>query len=303
MTALPLRVGTYDDWQAISQLMLTAFHENWDGDANRAEWRVFEPARSLVVTDGDTLGFHAAAAAGRELSVPGAVVPAAHVTMVGVLPTHRRRGLLTQMMLHRQLAEITEPIAVLWASQGAIYPRFGYGLAAPRLAFSIGTGTRLPEPQRAGRLRMAAPRSVLAELAGALGLVRRHRQAGPAATSGGWHYTVNDLPSGRQGATELRAVLHDGPAGCDGYAMWRVKNDGSPEGRSSTVLVKEVVAADLDVYLTLWRAHLDRPHPPRQRLERQPTRSPCCTWSRSHVGSAPPSPTGCSSGSSTCRRR
>jgi predicted acetyltransferase len=251
MTALPLRVGTYDDWQAISQLMLTAFHENWDGDANRAEWRVFEPARSLVVTDGDTLVGHAAAYS-RELSVPGAVVPAAHVTMVGVLPTHRRRGLLTQMM-HRQLAEITEPIAVLWASQGAIYPRFGYGLAAPRLAFSIDTGTRLPEPQRAGRLRMAAPRSVLAELAGAYELVRAHRPGWSSRDESWWHYTVSDPPSGRQGATELRAVLHDGPAGCDGYAMWRVKNDGSPEGPSSTVLVKEVVAADLDVYLTLWR--------------------------------------------------
>jgi predicted acetyltransferase len=62
----------------------------------------------------------------RDLTVPGAVLPAAHVTGVGVAPTHRRRGLLSAMM-HRQLTEVAEagrePIAVLWASETKIDPR------------------------------------------------------------------------------------------------------------------------------------------------------------------------------------
>ena len=53
--------------------------------------------------------------------------------MVGVRPTHRRRGILRDLM-REQLTEIheagTEPLAALTASEPVIYGRFGYGLAA-----------------------------------------------------------------------------------------------------------------------------------------------------------------------------
>jgi predicted acetyltransferase len=68
-----------------------------------------------------------------ETTVPGgAQVPTAGVVAVGVLPTHRRRGALTKLM-QRQLGdahERGEPIATLYASEGGIYSRFGYGLAS-----------------------------------------------------------------------------------------------------------------------------------------------------------------------------
>src|SRR6266581_570393 len=68
-----------------------------------------------------------------EMSVPGgASVPAAGVTVVGVLPTHRRRGVLTAMM-KAQLDDCRERgdlVAYLWASEATIYGRFGYGLAS-----------------------------------------------------------------------------------------------------------------------------------------------------------------------------
>ncbi len=68
-----------------------------------------------------------------ETTVPGgAQVATAGVMAVGVLPTHRRRGVLTAIM-RRQLAdahERGEPIAMLYAAEGGIYGRFGYGLAA-----------------------------------------------------------------------------------------------------------------------------------------------------------------------------
>ena len=66
-----------------------------------------------------------------ELSVPGGTVPCAGVTVVGVYPTHRRRGILTSMM-RAQLDDVRargEPIAALWASDERIYGRYGYGLA------------------------------------------------------------------------------------------------------------------------------------------------------------------------------
>ena len=70
-----------------------------------------------------------------ELTIPGGQLPCAGVTWVGVLPSHRRQGILRDLM-KRQLEDVQgwgEPIAALWASEAAIYGRFGYGLAAPGL--------------------------------------------------------------------------------------------------------------------------------------------------------------------------
>src|SRR5215212_7985796 len=132
---LRLRAGTAADWPAASRLLFQAFHHGPDDEAMRVEGSVVEPARTLLAEDGDAVVAHAGAYT-RELTVPGAMLPAAHVTLVAVAPTHRRRRLLTRMM-ERQLREIRdagrEPVAVLWASEGAIYPRFGYGLAAQQL--------------------------------------------------------------------------------------------------------------------------------------------------------------------------
>jgi predicted acetyltransferase len=67
-----------------------------------------------------------------ETSVPGGFVRAAGVTLVGVLPTHRRRGILRSLM-RTQLDDVHErgePIAYLWASEDALYSRYGYGVAS-----------------------------------------------------------------------------------------------------------------------------------------------------------------------------
>jgi predicted acetyltransferase len=64
--------------------------------------------------------------------LPGGVIaPAADVSAVGVLPSHRRRGVLSAMMRH-QLADLRargEFLAVLLATEDTIYQRFGYGAA------------------------------------------------------------------------------------------------------------------------------------------------------------------------------
>jgi predicted acetyltransferase len=67
-----------------------------------------------------------------DFGVPGGSLPCAGVSVVGVFPTHRRRGVLRAMM-DAQLLDVHErgePIAALWASEETIYGRFGYGLAS-----------------------------------------------------------------------------------------------------------------------------------------------------------------------------
>jgi len=79
-----------------------------------------------------------------ELTVPGGPVACAGVTVVGVLPTHRRRGVLSAMM-RAQLEDVRrrgEPIAALWASEEVIYRRFGYGLASLAGEIGIPSGSR-----------------------------------------------------------------------------------------------------------------------------------------------------------------
>src|SRR5262245_59508187 len=73
------------------------------------------------------------------LTVPGGRIPAAGVTVVGVLPTHRRRGVLRAMMRAQLDAchAAGESVAYLWASEDTIYGRFGYGLASYALEIDL----------------------------------------------------------------------------------------------------------------------------------------------------------------------
>ena len=108
-----------------------------------------------------------------QLSVPGQeLLPAAGVTFVAVLPTHRRRGVLSSLM-RRQLADVrdrAEPLAILWASEAVIYGRYGYGRASWQLDFTLrrGEGRLAGTAASAGdglRLRITEPEAALPELA------------------------------------------------------------------------------------------------------------------------------------------
>src|SRR5262245_9881020 len=102
-------------------------HEDWKDEfltifALDRMHGAFEDGRAVGGAGAFTLDF----------SVPGGSLPTAGVTVVGVLPTHRRRGILRSMM-RAQLDDVharEEPLAALWASEGTIYPRFGYGLGS-----------------------------------------------------------------------------------------------------------------------------------------------------------------------------
>ena len=106
-------------------------HENQLEEAERFA-QLIEVERMHAAFDGDRIVGGAGAFTYR-MSVPGGgLVPAAGVTVVGVLPTHRRRGALTAMM-KAQLEDCRargDLVAYLWASEATIYGRFGYGLAS-----------------------------------------------------------------------------------------------------------------------------------------------------------------------------
>src|SRR3954471_14018286 len=152
---MELRPATWEEFDDFGRAALSAFHQELT-DADRARYaRIDEPERSLAWFDDGRI-VATTGAYTRELTVPGAVVPCAAVTAVGVVATHRRRGLLTAMM-RRQLEDLRErgdSVAALWASEGAIYGRFGYGIAARAARL----GARRPAPPPAGAPGLVARR-------------------------------------------------------------------------------------------------------------------------------------------------
>lgn len=236
-------------------MLFRVFHDPFDEALKNAEREVFEPERSLLARDAGAVVGHAGAYS-RELTVPGSVVPAAHVTLVGVAPTHRRRRLLSRMM-QRQLQDVRaagrEPLAVLWASEAAIYPRFGYGHAAPRLELDVNSSAIGLAPGDPGRLRAGDPAELQGELAKVYDQLRADRPGWSSRDDRWWTYVLCDLPSRRNGATERRAVLHEGPDGVDGYTLWRTKGDWDPRGPKGQVRADAIVAATPDAYVALWR--------------------------------------------------
>ncbi|AEV82227.1 acetyltransferase [Actinoplanes sp. SE50] len=255
MDGIDIRRGSSADIPAVCDLIGIVFHEDLTDEGRQDEAEVFEPDRSLIADDRGVVAGHTLTHS-RHLTVPGGVLPAAHISSVGVLPTHRRRGILTALM-RRQLTEIAagpEPIAVLWASETSIYPRFGYGLAAHRFKLSIeNREVRLPD-RPAGRLRMGDPGDLRDDLVKMYDAIRPQRVGWSDRDDRWWRHVLRDMESHRGGATRRRAVVHDGADGSPtGYALWRVKPRSTAHGPACEVQVREVVAADPQTYLALWR--------------------------------------------------
>jgi predicted acetyltransferase len=253
---LELRTCTADDLPARAELLTGAFLSDVEEGMLDVYRLVDEPERNHVILDSGRM----VAAAGvytRDLTVPGAVIPVAHVTGVGVASTHRRRGLLTRIM-NAQLAAVRdrgdEPVAALWASEGAIYGRFGYGAAAWRVEYSIPVReTNLPGEIPPGRLRSAVPAESIPVLSDVYERVRITRPGLSGRPDRWWQRLTADPKARRNGMSAWRAVIHEVDGRVDGYATWRAKGgwgDTSPIGE---VQVGEVVAATVDAYAAIWR--------------------------------------------------
>jgi predicted acetyltransferase len=113
------------------------FSHTMPADGSRG-WAEAELDRTRVAFDGDEI-VGVSRAYSFELTMPGGgMVPAAAVSWVSVVPTHRRRGVLTRMIdaLHEDARRREEPVSMLTASESVIYGRFGYGVATWRAGIS-----------------------------------------------------------------------------------------------------------------------------------------------------------------------
>ncbi|NDL58697.1 GNAT family N-acetyltransferase [Phytoactinopolyspora mesophila] len=253
---LELRTATAADAEARGRLLASTFLDDYEEASFRRHQMVDELDRTHIVVDGSEQ-VATAGVLSRDLSVPGAVTPAAHVTGVVVAPTHRRRGLLSRLMdvqLRAVRERGTEPIAALWASEGAIYGRYGYGIASWHVDYRIPTSeTTLPGSTPPGRLRAVTPAEAHRQVAEVFDRFRRRTPGVSDRRDRWWEYLTADPETRRRGMSALRGVVYEEDGETLGYAWWRAKSQWSTSGPDGEVGVSEVVAENTEAYAALWR--------------------------------------------------
>jgi predicted acetyltransferase len=265
-----LRPVTPREFDAFCEVPIQAFNDaDRPAEAVEQERVVFEFDRSLAAFDGDAI-VGTTAAYSFQLTVPGGFVGAGGVTFVSVLPSHRRRGILSAMMRH-QLADIAargEPVAALFASESVIYGRYGYGCASGQLSLTIrrGEGALNPAAARSAgtghdsvRLRVAQPDELRTELARVYDSAIPHRPGMMARDKRWWQSILADPEFDRRGMSSLKCLLAADDSGPSGYALYRTKPDWDDDGLpSGSLSVGELIAADGAATAALWADLLTR---------------------------------------------
>jgi len=244
-------VGTFRDlmWRGFGQEVL-------EDDRGPDRFLATTPLDRIVgAFDGATM-VGTLAAYPFELTVPGGAAEAmAGTTMVTVQATHRRRGALTSMMRdHLDDARGRgESLAGLWASESAIYGRFGFGAATENDNVEL-HGPRIDVREDGGNVRYVDAKESLDVLGSVYDTVRSIRPGMLSRTEAWWRNEVLFDPSQwRHGASPIRAVVHESYGVADGYAIFRQKPEWGEAFPAGQIRVKELIAAADDAHTGLWR--------------------------------------------------
>jgi predicted acetyltransferase len=255
-----IRTVAAEEFDQYVRTLETAFSGRVTENEMELYLKVAEFDRMIVAVEGDRM-VGGAQAASFAMTVPGgSSVPTAGITGVGVLPTHRRRGVNTELMRH-QLEDVRlrgEPLAALFASEGSIYGRFGYGMAAFAASIELETGRSryLRSHRPAGTVRLLERDAALAVMRGIYEAAIPARP-GMMSTSVEWF-------EGRMIARErdkddplFFAVHHSDEGDPDAFAVYQVRHewpDGTPKLELS---VRELQSLTPAATADMWRFLFD----------------------------------------------
>ncbi len=248
-----------DELEAWIHATETAFSDRLDPEEVELERSVAELDRSMAAFDGDEI-VGTAAAASLRMTVPGGhVLPTAGITMVGVRPTHRRRGVNSTLMrrLLEQSREREEPLSALFASESDIYGRFGYGLGSFSCSIDIETDRAafVPGYRSSGRVRLLPRDEALPTL---MEVYRRARQDRPGTIDMDERRFRHCLHPHHWEKDEAGfVVVHEGEDGPDAYALYRVKHEWPGSIPQLVLTADDVQAASPQAYADIWRFLLD----------------------------------------------
>jgi predicted acetyltransferase len=249
-----------DEIVRFRQVLTNAFgsgevDHDWD-----ATWEnVFETDRLLAAEEsGEMVGVGGSFSF--QMTVPGGEIATAGLTVVGVLPTHRRRGVLGSLMkAHIEDARARrESVSILWASEEIIYQRFGYGLASTSMRMEVdrGHGQFRNDPGPSGRTRLLDENEALKVLPDIYDRVRESTPGMLARSSKWWQYhRLWDPKSDREGASPFFRVVWESEGQAEAYALYRVKEswDELTGLNDSTLWVWEAASTSPEAHRELWR--------------------------------------------------
>ena len=249
-----IRTISEDEFATYARAVEMAFSDVPSDEDIERERVLVEYDRSFAAFDGpDIVG--TGATFKMPMTVPGGELDVGYVTAVGVRATHRRRGINTRLMraVLDDAHERGELVDVLYASEGGIYGRYGYGLGT--FGYSIDL-----ERSRSAFVRGYAPSGTtrllerdpaLKDILVVHDATRRSRPGMVELDERRLVYALHE--HGDDAKLPQMFVLHEGTDGVDGYAVYRVKHDW-PEGYPRSVLtVRDLQATTPGAYADLWR--------------------------------------------------
>ncbi|MEV6396688.1 GNAT family N-acetyltransferase [Streptomyces sp. NPDC051907] len=237
------------------ELAYLVFHDRPDQDKRAHHREVLLGCERIGAYDGDTL-VGVLAALRFTLSVPGGELPSPALTFVSVAPTHRRRGVLSAMIdeLLCRCAADGRPLAALWASEDAIYGRFGFGPATQGVTVEIDSdrplALRIDPDERP--LRLIDPADAPEALGPYYDATRRAR-AGRTSRSAQWwreEWLVEEDEEDEELSPPRIVALGEPLAG---YAVYRTRGGDDEARKPGLVRVGELEADTPAVAAALWR--------------------------------------------------
>lgn len=193
-----------------------------------------------------------------ELTLPGgARLPAAAVSAVTVLPTHRRQGILRAMVAaeHAAIRERGEAVALLHASEYPIYGRFGYGPACREATWTLDARVTGFHGQATGSVELVRADAASRDAIRAVFEAWRERQAGEIRRRDvRWDFELGLRDPGWEPRWKGFLALHrDAGGAVDGYARYRADDTWERRQPRLTLKLDELHALTDAAHADLWR--------------------------------------------------
>ena len=222
-----------------------------------AEWRgsFFDLDHTWGAFDGDRV-VGTLRSFDTKLTVPGGRdVPATALTHVTVLASHRRRGLLSRMILDDldACARRGDAVSVLVAAEYPIYGRFGYGPATEGVRIEVDTVGLTVTGDRSGSVE-TVDRATYRAAAPAVYDAYRLGQPGAIQRDGWWwDVTLGIVAVEGRTAPAFFALGRSAAGEVDGCVAFRIEDNWVEVRPRDRLLVDDLVGATTEAAVRMWR--------------------------------------------------
>jgi predicted acetyltransferase len=254
--SVEIRVCPPERFVELLRVSEIGFSEDLSDDMIGRVERGADKERWLAAFDGDRIVGTSGVFTMR-MSVPGGNLPTGGVTFVAVLPSHRRRGLMSGMMrlMIDDCHSRGEPLAALWAAEGAIYQRFGFGMATVSMYLEAETRSvgMAWDWEREGSCRLL-PAGEGRDVVTPVYETAKLRRGGFLDRPADWWTAILPLvEKDARGGEARHLVVYEANGGPEAYAVYKVKADWNGRGPNATLIVEEAIGSTPRGTREIWR--------------------------------------------------